>query len=102
MNLMQGDCLELMKTIPDGSVDMVLTDPPYGMDLTPQRQKSKFHGIKIENDTNLDWCDEFMTQCYRVLPKNNCAAMLFCSHHSVGKFIESGKSSGFDMKNLLV
>ena len=30
INLMKGDCLELMKTIPDGSVDMVLTDPPYG------------------------------------------------------------------------
>ena len=30
INLMQGDCLELMKDIPDGSVDMVLTDPPYG------------------------------------------------------------------------
>lgn len=30
MNLMQGDCLELMKTIPDGSVDLILTDPPYG------------------------------------------------------------------------
>jgi DNA modification methylase len=29
-NLMKGDCLELMKNIPDGSVDMVLTDPPYG------------------------------------------------------------------------
>lgn len=27
---MQGDCLERMKEIPDGSVDMVLTDPPYG------------------------------------------------------------------------
>ena len=26
----QGDCLELMKDIPDGSVDLVLTDPPYG------------------------------------------------------------------------
>ena len=25
-----GDCLELMKDIPDGSVDLVLTDPPYG------------------------------------------------------------------------
>ena len=25
-----GDCLERMKEIPDGSVDMVLTDPPYG------------------------------------------------------------------------
>lgn len=28
-NLMLGDCLERMKEIPDGSVDMVLTDPPY-------------------------------------------------------------------------
>lgn len=27
---MQGDCLELMKEIPDGFVDLVLTDPPYG------------------------------------------------------------------------
>jgi site-specific DNA-methyltransferase (adenine-specific) len=28
--LYNGDCLEIMKQIPDGSVDMVLTDPPYG------------------------------------------------------------------------
>lgn len=30
INLMHGDCLDLMKTIPDGSVDLILTDPPYG------------------------------------------------------------------------
>jgi len=30
IKLLKGDCLELMKGIPDGSVDMVLTDPPYG------------------------------------------------------------------------
>jgi site-specific DNA-methyltransferase (adenine-specific) len=30
IDLRQGDCLELMRAIPDGSVDMVLTDPPYG------------------------------------------------------------------------
>jgi len=30
VQLMQGDCLERMKEIPAGSVDMVLTDPPYG------------------------------------------------------------------------
>lgn len=29
IDLRQGDCLELMKDIPDGSVDMVLIDPPY-------------------------------------------------------------------------
>ena len=30
VNLMKGDCLERMKSIPDASVDMILTDPPYG------------------------------------------------------------------------
>ena len=30
INLMLGDCLERMKEIPDGSVDMILADPPYG------------------------------------------------------------------------
>jgi len=30
MKLIHGDCLEKMKDIPDGSVDMILTDPPYG------------------------------------------------------------------------
>lgn len=30
MKLINGDCLEEMKSIPDGSIDMILTDPPYG------------------------------------------------------------------------
>lgn len=30
IDLRQGDCLELLKDIPDGSVDMILADPPYG------------------------------------------------------------------------
>jgi DNA modification methylase len=30
IELMKGDCLERMKEIPDGSVDLILTDPPYG------------------------------------------------------------------------
>lgn len=30
VQLMQGDCLERMREIPSGSVDMILTDPPYG------------------------------------------------------------------------
>ena len=30
INLMLGDCLERMKEIPDGRIDLILTDPPYG------------------------------------------------------------------------
>ena len=30
IKLLKGDCLELMKDIPDGSIDVIITDPPYG------------------------------------------------------------------------
>lgn len=30
MNLLNGDCLEVMKGIPSGTIDLVLADPPYG------------------------------------------------------------------------
>lgn len=31
MQLYQGDCLQVMKSIPDNSIDCIITDPPYGM-----------------------------------------------------------------------
>jgi site-specific DNA-methyltransferase (adenine-specific) len=30
INLLHGDCLDMMKTIPDASIDAIITDPPYG------------------------------------------------------------------------
>jgi len=30
MTLYKGDCLEVMKLIPDKSIDAIITDPPYG------------------------------------------------------------------------
>ena len=34
VRLYLGDCLEVMKTLPDNSVDAVVTDPPYGVNLS--------------------------------------------------------------------
>lgn len=95
-----GDCLEVMKSIPAGSVDMVLTDPPYGMNLTPQRETGKFHGVKIKNDNNLNWVDRFFEECYRVTKKNT-GHFFFCSHHCIADFIIAAKNSGFEVKNIL-
>ena len=30
INLLQGDCIELLPKIPDSSIDAIITDPPYG------------------------------------------------------------------------
>lgn len=29
MRVIEGDCLEVLKTLPDASIDAVVTDPPY-------------------------------------------------------------------------
>jgi site-specific DNA-methyltransferase (adenine-specific) len=41
MKLIHGDCLERMKEIPDNSIDMVLTDPPYDIKNTKPGGNSK-------------------------------------------------------------
>jgi len=39
IDLRLGDCLEVMKTIPDKSIDLVLTDPPYNIEYTYDQYK---------------------------------------------------------------
>ena len=66
--LWQGDCLELMKNIPDGSVDLVLTDPPYGT----------MKGIDDKHDWDTIICTEkLFAEISRVLRRNG-KAVLFC------------------------
>lgn len=98
--LMQGDCLELMKTIPDGSVDMVLTDPPYGMGYQSNHRVASDKFPKILGDTDLGWIDDFAKECYRVL-SDNSAAYVFCSWHNIDTF-KSAFEANFKLKNLIV
>lgn len=45
--IIQGDCLEVMKTFPDKSVDLILTDPPYGKMWTRGK-----NGIGVDKKSN--------------------------------------------------
>ena len=45
IDLKQGDCLELMKDIPDKSIDLIVTDPPYLIKYKTNHRKNKFGGI---------------------------------------------------------
>lgn len=97
-NLYQGDCLEVMKDIEDGSVNLVITDPPYGMNFQSHRRKEVYD--KIKNDESLDWLDEFFEQVNRVM-KDNTAIYVFCSWHNVDKF-KIAFEKYFKLKNILV
>ena len=89
IELMQGDCLELMKQIPDGSVDLVVTDPPYG---TMKGQGSSPAAKSLGLD-NCDWdtalpTGQMFDEIVRVLrPNGKC--VLFSQEPYTSELITS-------------
>ena len=98
MKLLNGDCLELMKELPSGSVDLVLTDPPYGMDFQSHFRKEMYS--KIGNDKVLDWLESYVDEWFRIL-KDNTAVYFFCSWHNVDIFKQAIEKK-FKIKNILI
>ena len=87
--LMLGDCLERMKEIPDGSVDMVLADIPYG----EVNQKSS--GLRLLDRGNADLCGidvkEMVSSCLRI-----CTGSLyiFCGTQQISGIMSEIRSYG--------
>ena len=100
IQLQQGDCLELLKTLPDNSVDMVLTDPPYGIDYQSawRTDKSKWHK-KILNDKSP--FIYFIDELERIISKGGCY-MIFTRWDVQHLFIDELKKHGLKPKNVII
>lgn len=106
--LYQGDCLEIMKQIPEGKIDLLITDPPYktitggdsnganserpkGM-LQGNRKLFKHQSIKISS-----WIPEI----YRVL-KEGSHCYIFTNSLNLQEMLNEATKVGFKLHNLLV
>lgn len=96
IDLRLGDCLEVMKTIKDNSIDAIITDPPYGIDYQSYRTKRE----KIANDNSLHWVDEFTAKCAKILKHGNHMYCFIDPEYSP-EFIIGFRNSGFKIRNLL-
>ena len=91
IELYKGDCLEVLRTFKDNSVDLVLTDPPY---------EQTFHGGKTNNRRGNDYnrvkgnttfinngfpYKDVFPELLRVLKAPNL--VIFCSNNQIGKFM---------------
>lgn len=88
VDLRLGDCLELMRDIPAGSVDAVITDPPYpdligGYDLSKINNPNwvgvahnEAKTVGDEWEASLEW----VTEAKRIA---KYGVMVFCTHHSI-------------------
>lgn len=72
----QGDCLELLKDLPDGSVDMILDDLPYGVTCAPFDKRLPL--------------DDMWEQFRRVI-KSNAAVVLFCQQPFTSELVMSNR-----------
>ena len=72
IQLFCGDCFEVMKGIPDGSVDLVLTDPPYGVITKSTHDLKGWQNKSIKWDSCIS-AEKIFAEIDRVLrPNGKC------------------------------
>lgn len=107
INLQQGDCLELMKDIPDGSLDLIVTDPPYkitsrgnGGNSGGMFQKKIVNKGQVFNNNDISIKD-YLGEFYRMLkPQAHCYIMT--NNKNITEFLMAVKDSDFHfIKNLV-
>jgi len=61
-SVIEADCIKSMNKIPDDSIDIVICDPPYniGKDFGNDSDKQEMNAYLI-------WCDEWISECIRIL-----------------------------------
>lgn len=64
--IVQGDCIEVMKKFPNNSVDLIITDPPYGDNMA-----YGWNNKTIANNQNPLVNCQALVECYRVLKRNS-------------------------------
>lgn len=95
-SVVNGDCIEVMRSLPWASVDFILTDPPY---LVNYRDRS---GRSLANDGNDGaWLRPAFRQMHRVLrPDSLCVS--FYGWNKVDLFMDAWKSAGFGIVGHIV
>ncbi|EFH1207360.1 site-specific DNA-methyltransferase [Escherichia coli] len=72
--LINADCLEFIRSLPENSVDLIVTDPPY-FKVKPEGWDNQWAG----DEDYLKWLDQCLAQFWRVL-KPAGSLYLFCGH----------------------
>jgi site-specific DNA-methyltransferase (adenine-specific) len=62
--LIQGDCLQVLKELPNKSIDCIITDPPYGINETAEKNNSRGGACKPTKYASYLWDKQRITKQY--------------------------------------
>lgn len=98
-----GNWREHIGEIADGSVSLLLTDPPYGQDWQSNRRKDKHKKI-ASDDGEANATEELRESLNQMYPKlkDDAHVLIFCRHDSVGAFQGVLRDVGYTTKGLVV
>jgi DNA modification methylase len=89
--LIQGDCLDVLPELDSGSIDSVITDPPYGVDYRGRwGSKQK----RIINDSSNWWIPALANEIFRLLPSSGFV-ICFYGWAAAGVFLDAFNNAGF-------
>jgi site-specific DNA-methyltransferase (adenine-specific) len=117
--ILQGDNRETLKTIPDNSIDAIVTDPPYGISFlgkdwdsfrnskvtknsTVKNLGSGMRMTSTEENVNFQlWCEEWARECFRVL-KPGGYILSFCAARMYHRMTVGLEDAGFEIRDQIM
>jgi modification methylase len=108
--IIMGDCIEVMRTLPDGCVDLVFADPPYNLQLAHDLHRPEGGKVAAVDD---DWdkfssfaaydafCRDWLAEARRIL-KPDGAIWTIGSYHNVFRLGTAMQDAGFWILNDIV
>jgi len=87
--ILQGDCLEVLKSFPDNSVDSIVTDPPYGISFMGKKWDYDVPSVAV-------W-----EECLRVL-KPGGHALIACGTRTQHRMAVNIEDAGFEIRDVVI
>lgn len=117
MDLRQGDCVELLRELPDASVDCVLTDPPYASGGICLRDRQRRVSDKYQNSETkksypeffgdakdqrgwLAWAQLWLAQCWRVA-RDGAPLLIFSDWRQLPTMTDAIQAAGWSWLGII-
>lgn len=103
-----GNSLEYLKNVPDNSVKLILTDPPYNIARKRKFTRGETKTVSLDfgewdyfenNEEYLKWCDLWIKECYRILDKDGHIFIFQPKDTPIKTVLEE---NDFEIRNILV
>jgi len=96
--IIQGDCFEVMKTLEEKSIDLIVTDPPYLISDSPPGNSDlmslgKYNSSGFSEVTNGFEVEKWFQEAQRLMEKMNC--FIFCSNKQIAEIMSVSEGLGY-------